>query len=91
MTFALFKPLKGGIDMPIDIKMQEQKKTRMLTIKEVAHFLCVNERTIYRLIKAHRIPGVKIGGQWRFSEKNIQSWIDGKMSLQFNGNNSSTE
>ncbi len=77
--------------MSIDISMQENKKFRMLTIKEVAHFLCVNERTIYRLIKAHRIPGVKIGGQWRFSEKNIQSWIDEKMSLQLNGNASSSE
>lgn len=76
--------------MSIDISMQEQKIMRMLTIKEVAHFLCVNERTIYRLIKAHRIPGVKIGGQWRFSEKNIQSWIDEKMSSQLNGNGSSS-
>jgi excisionase family DNA binding protein len=42
----------------------------------------VNERTIYRLIKANKIPGVKIGGQWRFSEQNLQAWIEEKMETQ---------
>jgi len=68
--------------MPIETKEQEQKGFRMLTIKEVAHFLCVNERTIYRLIKAHKIPGVKIGGQWRFPEQNLQTWIEEKIETK---------
>jgi len=68
--------------MPIETKEQEQRGFRMLTIKEVAHFLCVNERTIYRLIKANKIPGVKIGGQWRFPEQNLHTWIEEKIETK---------
>jgi excisionase family DNA binding protein len=77
--------------MPVETREQENKEIRMLTIKEVAHYLSVNERTIYRLIKANKIPGVKIGGQWRFSEQSLQSWIAQKMEFQPQGNKTSVE
>ncbi len=77
--------------MPIEIREQEKKEIRMLTIREVAHYLSVNERTIYRLIKANKIPGVKIGGQWRFSEQSLQSWIAQKMEYQPEENKTSVK
>ena len=47
----------------------------ILTLKQVADFLKVTERTIYRLAAAGKIPAFKVGGTWRFSRSDIDSWI----------------
>ena len=47
----------------------------ILTIKQVATYLKVTERTIYRLAAAKRLPAFKVGGTWRFSRADIDSWI----------------
>lgn len=47
----------------------------ILTIKQVADYLKVTERTIYRLAAAKKIPAFKVGGTWRFSRVDIDSWI----------------
>ena len=47
----------------------------ILTIKQVADYLKVTERTIYRLAGAKKIPAFKVGGTWRFSLADIDSWI----------------
>ena len=47
----------------------------ILTIKEVAEYLKVNERTVYRLAGAKKIPAFKVGGIWRFLRSDIDQWI----------------
>lgn len=47
----------------------------VLTIKQVADYLKVTKRTIYRLAAAKQIPAFKVGGSWRFSRADIDSWI----------------
>jgi len=47
----------------------------IMTIGEVADYLKVNERTIYRLAGAKQIPAFKVGGSWRFSKADIDGWI----------------
>ena len=47
----------------------------ILTIKEVADYLKVTERTIYRLAAGKQIPAFKVGGSWRFARVEIDSWI----------------
>jgi len=47
----------------------------ILTIKQVAEYLKVTERTIYRLAAAKKIPAFKVGGTWRFSRSAIDTWI----------------
>ena len=39
-------------------------------------YLQVNLRTVYRLIKAGKIPAVRVGRQWRFRKRDIDSWLD---------------
>lgn len=51
-----------------------------LTTEEVMDYLQVNLRTVYRLIKAGRIPAVRIGRQWRFQKKDIDAWLDANRS-----------
>jgi excisionase family DNA binding protein len=48
----------------------------ILTIRDVAEYLKVTEKTVYGLAQQHRIPGFKVGGQWRFRRKDLDSWID---------------
>lgn len=50
-------------------------KTDILMIKDVAEYLKVTERTIYRLAAAKKIPAFKVGGSWRFSKGDIDIWI----------------
>lgn len=50
-------------------------EAEILTVKQVADYLKVTERTIYRLAAAKKIPAFKVGGTWRFSRADIDAWI----------------
>lgn len=56
--------------------------TDILMIKEVAEYLKVTERTIYRLAAAKKIPAFKVGGSWRFSRGDIDSWIRRQTAME---------
>ena len=47
----------------------------ILTIKDVAAYLKVNERTVYRLAASGNIPAFKVGGSWRFRKDALELWI----------------
>lgn len=51
----------------------------ILTIKQVAVYLQVTERTIYRLAAAEGIPAFKVGGSWRFRRGDLDQWIAGRI------------
>jgi excisionase family DNA binding protein len=46
-----------------------------LTTEEVLEYLQVNLRTVYRLIKAGKIPAVRVGRQWRFRRVDLDAWL----------------
>ncbi|MBA56403.1 MAG: DNA-binding protein [Pseudomonadales bacterium] len=48
----------------------------VLTIKEVAALLKVGEKTIYSMAQSGELPAFKVRGQWRFSRKDIDAWIE---------------
>lgn len=50
----------------------------ILTIKELASYLKIAEKTIYRFVSEGRIPGFKIGGSWRFRKSEIDQWTKSK-------------
>ena len=49
-----------------------------LTVREVAAFLSVDEKTIYRLVTKGDIPGFKVLGSWRFQRHDLEQWIQVK-------------
>ena len=51
-----------------------------LTTERVLEYLQVNLRTVYRLIKAGKIPAVRVGRQWRFRKRDIDAWLDNQRS-----------
>jgi excisionase family DNA binding protein len=46
-----------------------------LTTAEVLEYLQVNLRTVYRLLKAGRLPAVRVGRQWRFRKADVDAWL----------------
>ncbi len=46
----------------------------ILTIKDVAAYLKLTEKTAYRLAAEGILPGFKVGGSWRFRKEEIVEW-----------------
>ena len=52
---------------------------RLMTVKALAAYLSVNERTVLKLVQEGTLPGVKVGNQWRFRKAMIDTWLDDQM------------
>ncbi len=46
----------------------------IMTMKEVADYLKLNEKTAYRLTSDGKLPAFKVGGSWRFRKSEIDEW-----------------
>ncbi|HBE45179.1 MAG TPA: DNA-binding protein [Deltaproteobacteria bacterium] len=53
----------------------EEKEKEIMTVKQVAEYLQMDEHTIYKLARKGLIPSLKIAGQWRFKKDVIDKWI----------------
>jgi len=49
--------------------------TNLMTVGEVADYLRVTKKTIYRLLERGKIPATKVGNQWRFEKSSIDDWL----------------
>jgi len=47
----------------------------IMTINEVASYLKVNKRTLFRMLKANQIPAFKVRGRWRFRKNEVDDFI----------------
>lgn len=52
----------------------------VLTVREVAALLKINEKTAYKLAARGEIPGFKVGGSWRFEKTQLEEWMKLKTS-----------
>lgn len=59
----------------------KEKEKEIMTVKQVADYLQMDEHTIYKLARSGQIPSIKIAGQWRFKREIIDKWI-GDESLE---------
>ena len=50
----------------------------LLTTHQLEEILKVDRITIYRMLGDGRLKGFKVGGQWRFSRSEVESWIQGR-------------
>ena len=48
---------------------------KILTLKEVAQYIKLNERTILKMVNNQEIPAKKIGNQWRFILSKVDEWL----------------
>jgi excisionase family DNA binding protein len=49
---------------------------RLMTARELAGYLKLNERTVLKLVSQGTMPGVRVGNQWRFRKAIIDAWLD---------------
>jgi excisionase family DNA binding protein len=49
---------------------------RVLTTPEAAQYLRVSESVLLREAEAGKIPGRKLGGEWRFTELAVANWLN---------------
>ena len=52
------------------------EKRELLTLRQVAEWLQVSERTVHRLLTDDALQGFKVGRQWRFEEAEVQRYLD---------------
>lgn len=55
-----------------------EKLSEILTLDEVAAYLKVTPRTIYRMLEEEQIPAFKIRGTWRFRRDEIERLTRGE-------------
>ncbi|MBU2877073.1 methylation-associated defense system helix-turn-helix domain-containing protein MAD1 [Aliiglaciecola lipolytica] len=54
---------------------------QILTLKEVAEYLKLTEKTAYRLAADKKLPGFKVGGSWRFKKEDLEKWIEAQKDI----------
>ena len=58
------------------------REKQYLSVEDVARRFGVTASTIYRLAQRGKLPGFKIGGQWRFSEPLLESWVLDQVTVE---------
>jgi len=56
------------------MKAKSNTKVQILNVSELSEYLRVHKTTIYRMLKEGRLPGFRIGSDWRFSVEAIEQW-----------------
>lgn len=51
------------------------ENNEIMTIKDLSLYLKINEKTVYKLAKKKELPGIKIGGMWRFKKEAVDRWL----------------
>lgn len=59
-----------------------KEKDKLLTSKEVCQILKIHRVTLHRLLKSGRIPGFKVGHEWRFRYGEVDKYLEGKIVLE---------
>ena len=62
--------------LPNSLMVGKTMSDEILTLKEVADYLKLAEKTAYRLAAEGKLPGFKVGGSWRFKREDVLQWIE---------------
>jgi len=65
------------------MNQEESEFPKMLTVKQLARYLEMDENTIYRLAESGKIPGMKVGSEWRFKKELVDEWLEEVSLLTF--------
>jgi len=58
----------------------EEKKYKLLTLKEAAEYLRMHKGSLYRLLESGKtdIPAIKLGGKWLFNLESLNKYLSEK-------------
>jgi len=51
---------------------------RLIDVDELADYLRLKKQTIYNWLHQGKISGMKVGGVWRFDQKEIDAWLNSR-------------
>lgn len=54
----------------------------LMTAPELAKYLKVELRTVYRYLKDAKLPAIRMGGRWRFRRGDIDRWLVERAPVQ---------
>ena len=66
--------------------MSDHSNDHVMTLDELAVYLKIPKSTLYKLVQEGRIPGQKLGKQWRFGKTAIDRWLDSEQKRDLEGN-----
>ncbi len=52
---------------------------RSMSLEEFARHVCMDVRDVRRLAERGKLPGNKVGGQWRFNRAKVTEWLQQEM------------
>jgi excisionase family DNA binding protein len=55
---------------------------RLINIEELAEYLRLQKQTIYNWLNQGKISGIKVGGVWRFDQKEIDDWLRSRRTIK---------
>ncbi len=62
-----------------------ESNNRIMTTRELAEYIKLNEKTVIKMAQNGELPGVKIGAQWRFHLSAIDRYIQNDVVHASNG------
>jgi excisionase family DNA binding protein len=57
------------------MKRMDEMPARLMTLREVAHYLQVHPGTVYRLVKTKQLRAVRVGRDLRFDIRVVDNWV----------------
>ena len=54
----------------------------LLTCEEAAEYLRIHPRTVGRLLNEGKLPGVKVGRQWRLRRADLDAHLSGRRPVR---------
>ena len=70
--------MENPADPPTPARVPSGEQPDVLTVEQAAELLQLSGKTLKRLAQAGRIPGRRVGNQWRFSRQALMDWLAGK-------------
>lgn len=56
-------------------KVENIAGSEIMTLQQLAAYLCLSRSTIYRLVQTGRLPAFKVGRQWRVNLRLVQNHL----------------
>ncbi len=58
---------------------------QIMTVRELAEYLKIAEKTAYRFVSEGKVPAFKVGAAWRFRKTEIDRWIKQQEDKTYQG------
>ncbi|MGA7616494.1 MAG: helix-turn-helix domain-containing protein [Thermoanaerobaculia bacterium] len=64
--------------------------SEILNIRQLAEYLMVSEKTVYRMLDRNQLPALRVGTQWRFRRQDIDAWLEQQVQRPASAGNPET-